>query len=64
MYLVTAYTDLSYAATMSSKAADPNFLSQASALAFCVIAVLSPFAGLVAGVRFGTYKVICMLNSG
>ncbi len=59
VYLVSAYTFFMYATTITSQALDDlGTSSQASILAFCAIAVLSPFAGLVAGVRFGTYKVM------
>ncbi len=59
MYLVSTYTNLTYTSTMTSEALDDlSTLSQASILAFCAIAVLSPLAGLLAGVRFGTYNVM------
>ncbi len=59
MYLVSTHMNLMYASTITSKALDDlSTLPQATIIAFCAIAAVSPFAGLVAGVRFGTYKVM------
>ncbi len=61
VYLLSAYTFFMYVSTLTSGLrvlVDLSTFSQATTLVFCAIAVLSPLAGLVAGVRFGTYKVM------
>ncbi len=59
VYLVSTYMSFIYASTITSEPLnDRGTLSQATILAFCVTAVVSPFAGLVAGVHFWTYKVM------
>ncbi len=59
VYLVSTSMSFIYASTITTEPLnDGGTLSQATILAFCVTAVVSPFAGLVAGVHFGTYKVM------
>ncbi len=57
VYLVSTYTSFMYATTTTSVNGRET-MSHATVLAFCAIAILSPFAGLVSGVHFGTYKVM------
>ncbi len=53
-YLIISHVNFIYESTTPST----KTLSQGAAIACCIIALLSPFAGFIAGVYFGTYKVM------